>query len=323
MVGSHTNQVTRVDLPFWKRGKFKKNLALTTMVLPGLLWLLILRYLPMGGIILAFKKYSITKGGFIPSLLNSQWVGFKNFEFLFTSSDTLVIVRNTLGYNLLWMVLGLVLAVSFAIMLSEIRAKFVAKAYQTMMFFPHFLSWVVAGYFVYAFLSTDRGLINGMLKSMGHAKFDWYMTPGPWPTILTIAALWKGTGYSSVLYLAAITGIDKTLYEAAMIDGASKWKQIVHVTLPGLKTMIIILSIMSVGRIFNADFGLFYNVPRNSGALFQVTQVVDTYVYRAMSTMQRLEMATAAGLFQSAIGFVLILTANTIVTRIDNDSALF
>ncbi len=319
----NTDRRPQSPLSVWKSGTFKKNLALTTMVLPGALWLLVLRYLPMFGIVIAFKNYSIVKGGFIPSLLQSQWVGFKNFEFLFTTNDAWIMIRNTLGYNIVWMLLGLLISVSFAIMLSEIRLKFAAKTYQTLMFFPHFLSWVVAGYFVFAFLSSDRGLINGVLQSLGYDKIDWYMTPGPWPFILTFASIWKGTGYNSVLYLAAITGIDHTLYEASMIDGATKWQQIKNITLPHLKTMIIILTIMAIGRIFSADFGLFYTVPRDSGPLYPVTQVIDTYVYRAMVNMRKYDMSAAAGLLQSTVGFVLIMVTNLIVNKVDSDSALF
>lgn len=310
-------------LPFWRSGEFKKTFALLTMVLPGAVWLLVIRYLPMFGIIIAFKKYAVTKGGFLVSLMKSKWVGLDNFEFLFTSSDTWTILRNTILYNLVWLVLGTFISVLFAILLSEISKPIVAKTYQTLMFFPYFLSWVVVGYFVFAFLSVDRGLMNRVLAQFGMQPLDWYQVTKPWPIILTIASQWKGTGYSSVLYLAAITGIDKTQYEAAMIDGATKFQQALYVTLPHLRTMITILTIMSVGRILSADFGLFYSVPRNSGPLYPVTQVIDTYVYNAMTTMNQPGMAAAAGLFQSAVGFALIMLTNIVVNKVDADSALF
>jgi putative aldouronate transport system permease protein len=305
--------------------KRKKNLILLSMLAPGAIWLILLRYLPMFGIVIAFKKFEIyTKN---PTLLNnikhSKWVGFKNFEFLFTTSDSWKIIRNTVGYNALWIVLGTVIAVAFAIMLSLLTKKFVAKAYQTVMFFPYFLSWVVASYFLMAFLDPTYGLITHIQKQLGVAVTDWYSVSKPWPIILTVAYLWKNIGYSTVLYLAAITGIDTSQYEAASIDGANKRQQIRYITIPHLKTMIIILFIMSVGRIVNSDFGLFYQVPQNNGPLFPATQVLDTYVYRAFMATNNPGMSTAASLLQNVVGFFCVLTANSIVRRIDEDSSLF
>ena len=301
----------------------KKNFWLTTMVLPGAIWLLLIRYLPMFGIVIAFKNYRAFKPNtFWNNIIRSEWVGLKNFEFL-KSPDTGVMIRNTLGYNLLWIVLGLLISVAFAIMMSELRTRFLAKTYQTMMFFPYFLSWVVASYFVLAFLDPTSGVIPFLQKTSGQPVTSFYHETKWWPLILTICSLWKNTGYSSVLYLAAITGIDTTQYEAAAVDGASKWQQIRNITLPNLRPMIVILLIMNVGKIFNADFGLFYNVPQNSGSLYPVTQVVDTYVYRAYANTHDLGMSSAAGFLQSAVGLICIVAANGIVRRIDRDSSLF
>jgi putative aldouronate transport system permease protein len=279
----------------------------------------------MFGIVIAFKDYKIYSKD--PSLINniihSEWVGFDNFKFLFTTTDSWVMVRNTIGYNALWIVLGLVISVSFAIMLKEITNKFVAKSYQTLMFFPYFLSWVVASYFVLAFLDPTRGLLAHLQKDWGMEATNWYNDPKPWPIILTIANLWKNVGYSTILYLAAITGIDTSQYEAASIDGASKWQQIRYVTLPHLKPMISILFIMNVGKIFNSDFGLFWNVPMNYGPLFPATQVVDTYVYRALMATNNTGMSTAAGLVQNIIGFICLMGANTIIRKIDEDNSMF
>ncbi|MEG1848883.1 MAG: ABC transporter permease subunit [Lachnospiraceae bacterium] len=307
------------------RHRTKKDLIMLTMVAPGAIWLLLIRYLPMFGITIAFKNYKIfTKA---PSLINnvmhSEWVGLKNFKFIFATSDSWNMIRNTIGYNALWIVLGLIISVSFAIMLNEINNKFVAKSYQTLMFFPYFLSWVVASYFVLAFLDPTRGLIVHMQQNLGMEPTNWYNNPKPWPAILTIANLWKSVGYSTILYLAAITGIDASQYEAASIDGASKWQQIKYVTLPHLKTIIIILFIMNVGKIFNADFGLFYSVPLDSGPLYPATQVIDTYVYKVLMTTNNVGMSTAAGFLQNIIGFICIMTANTIVRKVDEDSSLF
>ena len=301
-----------------------KTFWLTTMMIPVTVWLLLIRYLPMFGIMMSFLDYKLPtrKVPFPLNLLQSPWVGLKNFQFLFTG-ESLTMIRNTIGYNALWIVLGLLISVAFAIMMSELTRKFLAKTYQTMMFFPYFLSWVVVSYFLFAFLDPTNGMIVRAQKAAGGNVVDWYNTPGYWPYILTICSIWKNTGYSTVLYLSAITGIDRSQYEAAAVDGATKWQQMVHVTLPHLKPMIIILLIMNVGKIFNADFGLFYNVPQNSGSLYPVTQVVDTYVYRAYANTHNLGMSSAAGFLQSAVGLVCIIGANALVRKIDPDSSLF
>ena len=303
----------------------KKTLLLLSMIAPGAIWLIVLRYIPMVGIVIAFKNYKIyaKAPSLVNNILNSAWVGLKNFGFMFSSSESWKMIRNTLGYNALWIVMGMVIAVAFAIMLNEVTKKFLAKTYQTLMFFPYFMSWVVAAYFLLAFLDPTRGLLVHMQQNAGETPIDWYNTTGPWPIILTIASMWKNVGYSTILYLAAITGIDGSQYEAAAIDGASKWQQMKYITLPHLKTMIIILFIMNVGKIFNADFGLFWNVPMNSGPLIPVTQVIDTYVYRTMTNGNNMGMATAAGFLQNLVGFFCIMTANTIVRKVDPDSRLF
>ncbi|MDE6933634.1 MAG: ABC transporter permease subunit [Oscillospiraceae bacterium] len=309
----------------YRFSKYKKTLVLLTMAAPTAIWLLLLRYLPMGGIILAFKEYKVNprNPSFISNLINSKWVGLNNFNFLFMTDDAKIMFRNTLLYNIVFIILGIIIPVAFAIMLNEVTKKFVAKAYQTMMFFPYFLSWVVVSYFLNAFIDGQYGMITAMQRAAGGEMTNWYTTLGPWPYIIVFANLWKNVGYTTVLYLSAITGIDSTQYEAAAIDGASKWQQIWYVTIPNLRTMICILFIMNVGKIFNADFGLFYSVPMNSGALFPVTQVIDTYVYRALMVTGRIDMSSAAGLLQNVLGFICILTANNIVKKIDADSSMF
>ena len=305
--------------------KAKKTLMLLSMVAPGALWLLLLRYLPMGGIILAFKNYKIYPKDptFLNNLIHSNWVGLDNFKFLFTTGDSWVMIRNTLAYNIVFIILGVIIPVAFAVMMSELSKKFVAKTYQTLMFFPYFLSWVVVSYFLNAFIDAQYGLIPMAQRAAGETAVSWYTTPGPWPYIIVFANLWKNVGYSTVLYLAAITGIDQTQYEAAAIDGASKWQQILHVTLPNLRTMIAILFILNVGKIFNADFGLFWNVPMQNGALFSVTQVIDTYIYRVLMNTGNIGQSTAAGLLQNIVGFICIIGANAVVKKIDSDSTLF
>jgi putative aldouronate transport system permease protein len=297
----------------------KKTLAITLMMLPGTIWLILLRYIPMGGIVIAFQDYRPHPPN--PTLWNniihSRFVGLDNFRFISATDRAWLMIRNTLAYNATFIILTTVLSVAIAICLSEVRRKFLAKLYQTLMFFPFFISWVVAGYFVFAFLDPTFGLLSGVR--------NWYFDPTGWPAILTSAHLWKALGFNSIIYLAAISSIDQGMYEAAAIDGASKWRQVWAITIPTIKPMIIILFILAVGRIFNADFGLFWNIPQNSGPLQGVTEVIDTYVFRVMRSniAGAMGMATAAGLFQNVIGFICIMATNTIVRRFDKDNALF
>ncbi len=305
--------------------KYKKTLILLTMVLPVSIWLIVRCYMPMAGLVIAFKDYKVFPRNptFWGSLKNSQWVGWKNFEFIFKNNMAGIAIRNTVVYNLAFIVLGIIIPVAFAIMMNELTHKFIPKAYQTLMFFPYFLSWVVVSYFLFAFISSQYGLITASQREAGEAVTNWYTTVKPWPYIIVVAKMWKDVGYTTMLYLSAITGIDSTQYEAAAIDGATKWQQIVNVTIPNLRSMIAILFIMNVGKIFNADFGLFWNVPMNNGALLSVTEVVDTWVYRIFSTTNNIGQSTAVGLLQNVAAFVCIMLANSAVKKIDEDSSLF
>ena len=293
---------------------FKKNLAPTMMALPGIILMILFKYLPLSGIVLAFKQYNIRDG-----IFGSAWNGLKNFEYLFRTKDAWIITRNTLGYNLLFIVLDLVLAVTMAIILNELHQKKAAKVYQTIFMAPYFLSWVVVSFVAYSLLSVDNGFIN---RAFG-LNVTWYSEPRVWPFILIIFQVWKTLGYSTVMYLGSIVGISNDYYEAALMDGATKWQQIRYITLPSLKSMMIVLTILAIGKIFYADFGLFYQLPRNSGPLFPVTNVIDTYVYRALKENGNIGMSAAASLYQSLVGFVLVLVSNFIVRKIDKDSALF
>ncbi|WP_039767160.1 ABC transporter permease [Caldicellulosiruptor sp. F32] len=299
--------------------ELNKNFPLFIMALPGVILLIAFSYLPLFGLIIAFKDVHYDVG-----ILKSPWVGFKNFEFLFKTPDAFIITRNTLLYNLAFIVLGNLAAIATAIALSEMRARFMAKFYQSVMFLPYFLSWVVVAYMAFAFLSVDLGILNTLiLPKLGIEPIAWYVEPKPWPVILILANLWKYTGYNAVIYLAAITGIDPEYYEAALIDGASKWQQIKHITFPLLSPLVVVLVLLGIGRIFYADFGLFYQLPMNSGALYDVTNVIDTYVYRTLMGMNDIGMASAASFYQSIMGFILVLTSNLIVRRLDPEKALF
>ncbi|KAA8747862.1 MULTISPECIES: ABC transporter permease [Paenibacillus] len=300
-----------------------RNRVMLFMVLPGAIWFFFFSYLPLVGTVAAFKEYRFSREGFWASLMKSEWVGWDNFKFLFSTSDAWLITRNTLFYNIAIIFLGLVFAVALAILLSELVNKRLAKLYQTGMFLPYFLSWVIVGYFAFSFLSMDRGMLNQIIGWFGMEPIQWYSEAKYWPYILVFVALWKTIGYSSVVYLASILGIDKSLYEAAMIDGASKWQQIRNITIPLLSPIITIMTLLAVGRIFYADFGLFYQVPRDSGTLYSVTNVIDTYVYRGLKTSGEIGMSTAAGLYQSVVGFVLVMISNYVVRKIDKDSSLF
>lgn len=302
--------------------RLKTNKELLMLSGPGAVWFLLFAYLPLFGIIVAFKKFRLS-GGFFSSLIKSKFVGFDNFKFLFSSGDAWVIVRNTILYNLVFIILGVVLPVIVALFLNELRNKGMAKIYQSAMFLPYFLSWVVVSYCLFAFLNPEKGYFNAVLQNFGHDGVSWYTEKKWWPFIIIFMSQWKGIGYNTVLYLASICGIDKTYYEAAMLDGANKWQQIKFITLPLLKPIITILLIMAVGGIFKADFGLFYQLPKDSGPLYPVTNVLDTYIFRALKTNGEIGMSSAAALFQSTVGFVLIMAANKIVSKIDNENALF
>lgn len=272
----------------------------------------------MFGIIIAFKKYSFRKG-----LLASDWIGFENFKYLFTSDTAATIIRNTVLYNVVFIILGTVVSVSMAIFLNEIRSKKAKTVYQTIILLPYLISWVVVSYLVFAFMSADTGLANNVLKSLGLQPVNWYMESKYWPFILTFVNIWKGTGYSVIVYLSSLVGISQEYYEAARIDGATKWQQIRKITLPLLKPTVITLLILSVGRIFASDFGLFYQIPKNTGALYSTTQTIDVYVYNALMKNSDYGMSSAASVFQSIVGFALVMTTNTIVRKVEKDSALF
>ena len=297
----------------------KTTLQLFSMMIPGLAYLLINNYIPMAGIVVAFKKFNYAKG-----IWNSPWCGFKNFRFLFTTRDAFVITRNTLCYNLVFIVLGTVLAVIVAVILNELTSLRLKKVYQTFILVPYLISMVVVSYIVYGFLSQDNGFLNNLLVHVfGAKKISWYTEPKRWPYILTAVSLWKNFGYTSIIYYATVIGIDTALYEAASIDGASKWKQIRYITLPELRPTIITLVLLQLGRVFYSDFGLFYQVPLNSGMLMDATNTIDTYVYRGLTQLNDIGRASAAGFYQSVLGFVLILTVNKLVRSIDKESALF
>lgn len=299
--------------------RLKRFIPLYLMMIPGAVYLIINNYIPMTGIVIAFKQFNYGKG-----IWGSPFIGFKNFEFLFSTKDAWIITRNTLLYNVAFIVLGTACAIAVAILLNEIHSSAAKKIYQTTILVPFLISIVVVSYLVYAFLSTESGFLNKtILPALGLEPVSWYTESKYWPFILILVNLWKGLGYNCIIYYATLVGIDRGYYEAAVIDGANRWQQVVHITLPALKPTIITLTLMAIGRIFYSDFGLFYQVPMNSGPLLDVTNTIDTYVYRGLMSLNNISMASAAGVYQSLIGFLLVLAANFIVKKSSSENALF
>lgn len=302
-----------------KLTSLRRYIPLMIMCLPGLTYLLINNYIPMAGLVIAFKEFNYGKG-----IFGSAWIGIKNFEFLFRTKDAFVITRNTILYNMAFIAINTVGSIITAIMLSEIANKMMLRIYQTVILLPYLISIVIVSYLVYALLSTDVGFINkSVLPLFNAAPVTWYQVPKYWPFILPIVNFWKGVGFTSVIYLSSIVSIDRTLFEAAELDGASKLQAIWHITLPFIVPVITMMVLLAVGRIFYSDFGLFYQVPMNSGAIYSTTNVIDTYVYRGLIELNNIGMAAAAGLYQSIVGFILVVSSNFLVRRINPENALF
>lgn len=317
----------------WTADAIYCNLSYLTMVLPGTIWLILFAYLPMPGIILAFKNYRLQRppedywiqNKFIYSLIESPWVGFENFRYLILPTNlnnTLMFVRNTVLYNLLFMVVGLVLSILLAVIIYELTNRFLAKLYHSIFFLPFFISWVVVAYVVYA-LANHTGIINTALAQFGMPPLEIYKEKAYWPFIFLFANIWKYTGNGSILYLAIITGIDRQLYEAAAIDGANKWQQFWNITLPQLVPTIVLLQILAVGRIFGSDFDMFYTLPAGSVLVRDVTTTIDVYVFNMLRSTSPLGYPAAVALVQSVLGFVLILVTNYIVRKTRPEMALF
>lgn len=299
--------------------RWKRILPFYVMALPGLIYLLVNNYIPMFGILIAFKKINFREG-----ILGSPWSGLDNFRFLFASADAWIITRNTILYNVAFFIVGNVTAIVIAILINEIYNKAAKKAYQSLILLPYLMSWVIVSYLAYTFLSAETGMINkSILEPLGLETVNWYQEKKYWPFILIFFNVWKGVGYSMIIYLSSIVGISSDYYEAAKIDGAGQLKQIRYITLPLLKPTVITLFILSVGQIFRSDFGLFYQLPRNSGTLYSVTRTLDVYIYQALMKNNDYGMSSAASVYQSIVGFVLILAANQLVKRYEKNSALF
>jgi putative aldouronate transport system permease protein len=301
------------------RRAWSRNGVLLLMALPGMIQIFVFSYLPMPGLLLAFKNYRAADG-----IWGSQWVGFKNFEFLFSTGDAWRIIFNTIFLNSLFLCFTIVLgSLAVAILLHEIYDHYVTRFYQSILFFPHFISFVIVGYFAFAFLNADNGLVNGLLSSWGMQPINWYGEAKYWPAILVFISMWKGIGYFAIIYLAGMLAINPEFYEAARIDGASKWQEIRFIMLPLIRPLVIINVLLAVGRIFYANFDFLYNVTRDASLLLPTVDVIDTYVFRSLTAVGNYNLASAAGFFQATVGFVLVLFANWLVRRFDTDQALF
>ncbi|MFW6035543.1 MAG: ABC transporter permease [Halothermotrichaceae bacterium] len=287
------------------------------LAIPGFLFLIVFRYIPLQGHILAFKNYRLRDG-----IWGSRWVGFENFEFFFTSRDFLIVTRNTIFLNILFIFGSLLMGLVLAIFLNEIRNYFYKRFSQSVIFLPHFISWMVVSIMVYGFFSTS-GLINNFITSIGLEKVKWYMNPEPWPIILMFIRIWKAAGYNSIIFLAAITGLPSSIYESAMIDGANRFQQILYITIPLVRSTAIILALLAIGRIFSGDFGMIYAIIGDNGILYEYTDIIDTYAYRALRQMGDFSMSSVIVLYQSTMGVITIMLFNWVVKKVDKESSLF
>lgn len=295
-----------------------KNRYLYLLALPGMLFLLVFAYTPMLGHLLAFQNYRLSDG-----LFGSQWVGWRNFEFFFSTNDWLRVTWNTVFLNGLFLVFGLGTAVVLAVLLNEVAVKWFKKTAQSFVFLPYFISWLVVSMMVQTMFSSSEGMVNQALAGLGFKGVDWYLTPGVWPYILTFVYVWKIAGYNSIIFLASITGISSEYYESAKLEGASRFQQILYITLPLLRPIIIIMLLLGIGRIFYGDFGMIYALIGDVGVLFPTTDVIDTYAYRALRQMGNFSMSSAIVLYQSFMGLIAVTLFNWLARRIDPDSRLF
>lgn len=306
-----------VDRSFKK--EMKRNWQLYVMCIPGLLWMILFNFIPMPGLWMAFTKYNVRDG-----IFGSKFVGLDNFDYFFTapSGQGMRSVYNTLYLNAWGLVLGLIIPVAIAILFNEIQGKMFKKLTQSFMFFPYFLSWVVVGALIYGLFATDNGLVNHALRMLGQDPVRWYAEPQHWKPILIVANVWKWCGYSSITYMATMANFDGALYEAAKVDGASKVQQIFYLTIPMLKPTMVVLTLMSVGRIFFGDFGMVYAIIGNNPVLSDELAVIDTYVYGSMKSLG-FSYATAIGLLQSILGLILVTLSNSLAKKINDGEGLF
>lgn len=296
----------------------KDNALFFLMCAPVIIYVFIFSYLPMGGMIIAFKDYQYNLG-----IFKSPWVGFENFKFFFQSDAAWTVTSNTVFLNFLFIIFGRIFGILFALLLFELTKNWAIKLFQSIFMLPYFISWVVVGFMTYSLLNPQLGMFNNILTSLGLDPIQWYSEPKVWPVILTFASVWKGVGMGCIMFYASLMSIDKGLYEAAEIDGASRLQQTYYISIPFLVPTFITLTILSIGELFRGDFGMFFNLTRDVGALYKTTDIIDTYVFRSLRVIGDVGMSSAVGLYQSVVGFILVISANALVRKIQSDSALF
>jgi len=300
-----------------KRALFRNNGELSTLFLPGFIYIFVMAYLPMVGIIIAFKDYRVDQG-----IFGSAWVGLEKFKFFFANDAAWLITRNTVLYSAVYLITTTLAALTLAILLNELTRRWI-KLHQTIMFLPFFMSWVLVAYIAEAFLEHEHGYLNRVLAMFGAEPVMWYLEPSYWPILLVVANLWKGIGFSTLIYYAGLLSIDSSYYEAAKIDGANRWQMVWRISLPMLSPLISILMILSIGSMFRGDFGLHYFLPKNTGMLYPTTDIIDTYVFRALRDIGDISMSAAIGLYQSLVGFLLVVLANFIIRRMNEENSLW
>lgn len=308
---SKTNKHSRLKL-------FRNNLPLLAMCMPAILLLIVFNYIPMAGLVMAFKKFNVVDG-----IFGSPWAGIDNFKFFFESMYAWRITRNTLGLNFIFIVTLLFGAITVALIINEISKRSLVKLFQTTMFFPHFLSWVVVSFALYSFLNMDLGILNKALGAFGIESPDWYANYKYWPFILTFMNAWKHVGYYSLIFYAGIIGISEEYYEAAKIDGATKMQMVNKITIPLIVPLIVVIALVQIGKIFYADFGMFFQLTRDVGVLLPATDVIDYYVFRTLRQTGDINLSAAAGFYQSIVGLFLVLLTNFIVKKVNPENALF
>ncbi len=312
----NTSSLTNRKTTLWR--KAAKNRTLLLMCLPAIAFFLAFSYIPMPGAYIAFTKFNYNKG-----IFGSDFIGFKNFEFLFSSGQLSLLLRNTVLYNLAFILLGNLLQLTFAILLGEVKSKVFKKVTQSMMFLPYFISAVLVSLLVYNLINYDFGFISSLVRASGGAMPKYYSQAGAWPLIIVLVHLWQSTGYGTVVYFAAITGIDESMLEAARVDGANGFQRIRFILLPCLKPTVVILLLFALGGIIRGNFGLFYNLVGANSVLFKSTDIIETFVYRSLMNSSNFTQSSSVGLFQSAVGFVIVMIANGVVRRIEPDYSLF
>lgn len=301
-----------------KRLRLKDNFCLFTLTWPGLILMALFNYLPMFGLVLAFKKYKAADG-----IWGSQWNGFKNFEFFFKSGVLERLLKNTVGMNLLFLLVNTVVTVALALLLYELRNRMAIRVYQTVIFLPFVISWVAASYAVYANLSGGFGIVNNILEFFGLERISWYQESKYWPYIMLVCYLWKQMGYGMIIYYGNLMAVDSSYYEAATLDGANRFQKAWYISWPIIRPVVIMFFILTLGRVFSADFGLFYYLPQDNSFLYETTDVIDTYVYRALRQSGNVGMSAAIGLLQAVTGFIVLLVSNAFAKKVDEGGAVF